>query len=197
MSRTREELAPQVRLDGATTFGGAEPDCDLREATRAGTVQFDLSDTYEAEDDVSLTRCYDGALVRYADGGRTITVVGSADFMTNSGLLNEGNAALAMNLAGTHPRLIWYAPQRSEGEIQGGATLSDLMPDRVTWIVVQLCLVVALLALWKGRRIGPLVAEQLPVVVRASETVTVCPVAIVTASAAAGTEPDSHVEPVP
>ena len=28
-----------------------------------------------------------------------------------------------------------------------------------------------LVALWKGRRIGPLVAEQLPVVVRASETV--------------------------
>ena len=28
-----------------------------------------------------------------------------------------------------------------------------------------------LVALWKGRRIGPLVAERLPVVVRASETV--------------------------
>ena len=39
------------------------------------------------------------------------------------------------------------------------------------WIVWQLCLAVLLLALWKGRRIGPLVAEQLPVVVRASETV--------------------------
>jgi hypothetical protein len=34
-----------------------------------------------------------------------------------------------------------------------------------------LCLGVVLLALWRGRRIGPLVAEQLPVVVRASETV--------------------------
>ena len=31
-----------------------------------------------------VTRCYDGALVRYTDDGRTITVVGSADFMTNS-----------------------------------------------------------------------------------------------------------------
>ena len=171
VSRTREELAPQIRLDGATTFGGAEPDCDLREATRAGTVQFDLSDTYEAVGDVGLTRCYDGALVRYSDNGRTVTVVGTADFMTNSGLLKEGNAALAMNLAGTHPRLIWYAPQRSEGESEGGATISDLIPDHVTWIVLQLCLVVALLAVWKGRRIGPLVAEQLPVVVRASETV--------------------------
>ena len=38
-------------------------------------------------------------------------------------------------------------------------------------MVVQLWLTVALIALWKGRRIGPLVAEKLPVVVRASETV--------------------------
>jgi hypothetical protein len=30
---------------------------------------------------------------------------------------------------------------------------------------------VLLLAVWKGRRLGPLVAERLPVVVRASETV--------------------------
>ena len=100
-----------------------------------------------------------------------MTVVGTADFMTNAGLLKQGNAALAMNLAGAQPRVIWYAPQRTEGESSGGASLFDLIPDHVTWIVWQLCLTVLLLALWKGRRIGPLVAEQLPVVVRASETV--------------------------
>ena len=76
-----------------------------------------------------------------------------------------------MNLAGTHPRMIWYAPQISEGDSDGGASILDLIPDQVTWIVLQLCLVVVLLGLWQGRRIGPLVAEQLPVVVRASETV--------------------------
>jgi hypothetical protein len=78
-----------------------------------------------------------------------------------------------MNLVGSHQRVIWYAPQHSEdsGESSGGATPFDLMPDQVIWIFLQLCLGVALLALWKGRRIGPLVAEQLPVVVRASETV--------------------------
>ena len=67
VSRTREELAPQIRLDGATTFGGAEPDCDLREATRAGTVQFGLSDTYEAVGDVAtdaLLRRRAGSLLR-------------------------------------------------------------------------------------------------------------------------------------
>lgn len=169
VSRTREILAPEVRRDAAGGVGGS-PDCDLREATRAGDVQLGASDTYEASGDVPVTRCYEGAVVRYTGAGRTVTVVGTADFMTNAGLLKQGNAALAMNLTGARPRVIWYAPQRTEGESSGGASLFDLIPDHVTWIVWQLCLTVLLLALWKGRRIGPLVAEQLPVVVRASET---------------------------
>lgn len=172
VSATREKLAPAVRRGESTSFGGLSPDCDLREATRAGTVQFGAADAYEAAGATPVTRCYDGTLVRYSDDGRTVTVVGSAYFMMNEGLLEEGNAALAMNLAGTQPRVVWYAPQRSEGaESGGGATITDLIPTQVTWLVWQLVLAVALLALWKGRRVGPLVAERLPVVVRASETV--------------------------
>lgn len=171
-SRTREALAPEVRVAPSATYGG-EPDCDLREAERAGAAQFGPTDTYEAVENSSaeVTRCYSGAVVRYRDDGRTITVAGTADFMTNSTLLNEGNAALAMNLAGSRPLLIWYAPQQTEGESSSAATVFDLIPERVDWIVLQLCLVVGLVALWKSRRIGPLVAERLPVVVRASETV--------------------------
>jgi hypothetical protein len=172
ISRTRDALAPRIQLDEGVPFGGTEPDCDLREATRAGEVYLGVSDAYQAaDDDVPVTRCYDGALVRYFDEGRDVTVVGAAEFMTNAGLLDEGNAALAMNLAGTNARMIWYAPQQTEGESDGGATIYDLLPDHVTWIVLQLILAVTLLAVWKSRRIGPLVAEQLPVVVRASETV--------------------------
>jgi len=170
LSRTRESLAPEVRRDDGGSIGGS-PDCDLREATRAGDVQLGASDTFKASGDIPVSRCYEGALVRYRDDGRTVTVVGTADFMTNSGLLKEGNAALAMNLAGAGSRVIWYAPQHIEGESSGGAELSDLIPHQVKWIFWQLVVVVLLLALWKGRRIGPLVAEQIPVVVRASETV--------------------------
>ena len=173
VSRTREALSPQIRLGGTTTFNDSKPGCDLREATRAGEVEFGLGDRYQATGDVALTSCYGGALVRYADDGREVTVVSTTDFMANSGLLKQGNAALAMNLAGSHPRLIWYAPQHSESghESTAGVGIMDLIPDKVGWVVLQLCLAVALLALWKGRRIGPLVAEKLPVVVRASETV--------------------------
>jgi hypothetical protein len=134
-------------------------------------VDFGPSNTYSAVGDRAVTSCYGGALVRYRDGERTVTVVGGTDFMTNGGLLQAGNAALAMNLAGQDSRLVWYAPQRVEGESSGSTTIFGLIPDNVIWMVLQLWLAVLLVALWKGRRLGPLVAEELPVVVRASETV--------------------------
>src|SRR6185312_381983 len=142
-----------------------------REAVRAGPVRFGPSSSYGVKDRRDVTSCYNGALIHYRDEGRTVTVVGSSDFMTNGSLLQEGNAALAMNLAGDRPRLIWYAPDHAEGEKPSATSFSDLIPGNVSWMVWQLWLVVLLVALWKGRRIGPLVAEELPVVVRASETV--------------------------
>jgi hypothetical protein len=169
-ARTREALMPGVRISGASTFD-SNPNCALREANRAGSVRFGPSNTYRAKDGRTMTSCYDGVLIRYRDGGRTVTAVGSTDFMTNGGLLQAGNAALAMNLAGDRPRLIWYAPHQIEGETSSSASIFDLIPENAIWIVWQLCLVVLLVALWKGRRPGPLVAEELPVVVRASETV--------------------------
>jgi hypothetical protein len=169
-SHARAALAPGIRSGGAST-PDAEPNCALREARQAGSADFGPSDTFHAVDGRAVNSCYGGALVRYRDGERSVTVVGSTDFMTNGGLLRAGNAALAMNLAGEHPRLVWYSPQRIEGESSSSTTIFDLIPDNVTWIVAQLWLTVLLVALWKGRRIGPLVAEDLPVVVRASETV--------------------------
>ncbi len=168
--KSRETLAPAIRLDSGGRPDNA-PGCALREADRAQTVTFDTADTYVPGAGTDLTRCYGGALVRYTADGRTVTVVGSAEFMTNGGLLREGNAALAMNLAGQRPRLIWYAPQRLQGDAEADRSITELIPAAVGWVVLQLCVVVALLALWQGRRLGPLVAERLPVVVRASETV--------------------------
>ena len=70
-------------------------------------------------------------------------------------------------------RLVWVVPRppaqaAADSERHG---LFDLLPDRVLWATFQLFIAVVLLALWRGRRIGPVVAEPLPVVVRATETV--------------------------
>lgn len=174
--RALRALAPELSRQWSSAQ--RRPDCALAEANRAGTVALgETAITYEAKDAAAadgLTSCYGGAVVRYHDGARTITVVGSAEFLLNGHLLEEGNAALAMNLAGTRPHVVWFAPQRPQTQAEGGTgkqTLSDLIPGNVKWVVWQLCLVVAVLAIWQGRRLGPLVAETLPVVVRASETV--------------------------
>ncbi len=169
-SRARAALSPGIRNSGTGSADDA-PDCVLREANQAGAVDLGPSNTFRAVGDAAVTSCYGGALVRYRDGARTVTVLGSTEFMTNGALLRAGNAALAMNLAGAHSRLVWFAPQHIEGGSSAKGTIFDLIPDNVTWMVLQLWLTVALIALWKGRRIGPLVAEELPVVVRASETV--------------------------
>lgn len=110
-------------------------------------MQWGPSDTYQATGDLVLTSCYGGALVRFRAEGRTITVVGSSNFMTNGGLLPAGNAALAMNLAGNRPRLVWYAPDHIEGEMSSPSSLSDLIPENVHWTIWQLWLVVLLVAL--------------------------------------------------
>ncbi len=169
-SRARAALSPGIRNAGSDSPTD-DPDCVLREANQAGSVDLGPSNAFRAVGDQVVTSCYGGALVRYQQGGRTITVIGGTEFMTNGGLLRAGNAALAMNLAGEHPRLVWFAPQHIEGGSSAKGTILDLIPEGASWMVVQLWLAVGLLALWKGRRIGPLVAEDLPVVVRASETV--------------------------
>lgn len=167
----RETVASGIKRSALTSYDG-EPDCDLEEAQRAGTVDFAAAGGFEASGTTAVTTCYGGALARYTDRGRTVTVVDDGSFLTNEALLTEGNAALAMNLAGTRQQMIWYAPQDFEvGQEPTAQEFTDLIPERVDWIVWQLCLVVALVAIWKGRRIGPLVSEQLPVVIRASETV--------------------------
>lgn len=171
-AKLRYRLAPEVTAKSWASDDLAAPGCTVREATRAGVIHRNFSTTFGfgslPEDWVS---CYDGALVRYREGERTVTVLGDDAIMWNSEIDQQGNAALAMNLAGRRPHLLWYVPERSAA---GGApaprSIEDLIPDQVVMSIWQLCIVVLLLAIWRGRRLGPVVTERLPVIVRASET---------------------------
>ncbi|WP_157529959.1 DUF4350 domain-containing protein [Microtetraspora niveoalba] len=168
-------LAPGVLADDDARSRSREPRCSLREAAGAGSAFIGgLSFTAPA----GATGCYpaDGrpTLVRYSPDGATVTVTGGGAFMTNLRLAEDGNAALALNLAGARPRLIWLAAPEKPGPGAAGpsgTSLGDLIPDAVPWAILQLAVAVVVVALWRGRRLGPVVAERLPVVVRASETV--------------------------
>ncbi|NGX06007.1 DUF4350 domain-containing protein [Mycobacteroides franklinii] len=171
-SDTRERLASQVRVSSYQSDELVEPDCDLREAKQAGAIQTYIGPTYAFTNPApGQISCYGGMLVRYQDGNRTITVLGDDTLLSNKQLTKQGNAALAMNLAGRSSQLVWYVPERPKVGISAKPkSMSDLIPDQVSMAIWQLCLVVLLLAMWRGRRLGPIVAEKLPVVVRASET---------------------------
>ncbi len=99
-----------------------------------------------------------------------VTLLGASDLLTNDQVLRADNAAVALRLLGQHDRLVWYVPEASDLVGGDGVSLRTLVPE---WIFPGLWIagatVVALL-LWRVRRLGPLVTEPLPVIVKAIET---------------------------
>lgn len=90
--------------------------------------------------------------------------------LTNEHVLDSDNAALALRLLGQQGRVVWYVADAGDTAAGDGVSLSGLLP---AWLVPGLFLLLAGLAsmiLWRGRRLGPLVTEPLPVAVRAVES---------------------------
>jgi len=166
----------RLLLPGATTHGVGpgdvvDPECDDASADRAGAIApgaIYLPGTQTAA-------CYPtgggfGLLASEADGRRIIAVDGRA-VMANENLQQDGNAALAVNLLGRHPTLVWYMPGIGDSDLaDSNPSLGELTPPWVSPVIVLLLLAGVAAAIWRGRRFGPLVSERLPVTVRAAET---------------------------
>jgi Domain of unknown function (DUF4350) len=167
------QLAPELEPIGSVATATRAPVCALDAAQRAGPAVTGGSTFQSIAAGVGgVQLCYpdNGAatLARITGSdGRTVTVLGSGTTFTNALLGNEGNAALALNLLGQHQQLTWYVATPEVGS--GGASASQLLPTWVLIALVQLALAVLALAFWRGRRLGPVVVEPLPVVVRAAE----------------------------
>ncbi|GHF15712.1 DUF4350 domain-containing protein [Pseudolysinimonas yzui] len=170
-----DDFAPGV-LHAGDDLGDTFPaDCDLPAAEKAEAVSaapylYDI-----AEADAEVTGCFsvgDGlySVVHTRTRGSEVTVVGLSPAFTNGEILKAGNAAFALNLLGENETLIWYRPDLSELESGEIPTAVSLTPPWVTPLVLLLVLLGLAAAIWRGRRLGPLVAERLPVVVRANET---------------------------
>ncbi len=124
----------------------------------------------------TVTACFSSppprpaSLVLRVDADPTTYVVASDGVLSNDAVTDQDNAAAALRLLGQHPRLVWYIADADD--IAPGDTGSfaaqlpaGLLPG--VWLAFA-----ALLAtmLWRGRRLGPLVTEPLPVVVKAVES---------------------------
>lgn len=173
-AKALEVVAPGV-LDASSTLpkDSRSPDCDLPAAVKAGTATVS-GVSYSAPD--SAIACYgDGinhTVIRLETDGQIVDVVGSTRTFTNAELADDGNAALALNLIGTHPELVWYLPQyETDGyDDEDKADGPPLVPPDVRYIAWALAFAAFVVAIWRGRRLGPVVPEPLPVIVHAAET---------------------------
>jgi hypothetical protein len=151
-------VAPSVVVRDTVKPDLRQPDCDLAPAKAAGSATIG-GVAYEAP-----KSCYGGTLVAL-DG---VTLLGDPSPLTNDKLDEDGNAALALRLLGQHARLVWYLPSLADAGVE--RSFYDLIPAGWGYALIEVVVAVLLFMLWRGRRLGPVVTEPLPVVVRAAET---------------------------
>ncbi|MFI6727319.1 DUF4350 domain-containing protein [Streptomyces atratus] len=180
-----DTLVPGVRAESAGPVATRAPQCSLPAARSAGDVE--TGGFHYASDGLDNTiACFPSnglpTLLLVEQGPGDTVLLGSPDLLYNARLGNQGNASLALQLLGSHPHLVWYLPSLTDtsaaaengGDGGDGAhddrSFVDLIPRGWLWGTLQLALAAVLAAIWRARRLGPLVAERLPVAIRASES---------------------------
>jgi hypothetical protein len=166
-------ITERVRVAGTTSLATRAPGCDDPAATAAGDALSGGS-TFDADGGES---CYgEGGsaplVTGTTSGGARLVVLGTGAVLTNARLDEDGNAALALTLLGADgsaDELRWLLP--APGSAAADESPGSILPDWVVPALLQLLFAGVLLALWRGRRLGPPVVEPLPVVVRAAEAV--------------------------
>jgi len=160
---------------GGFADGTLDADCSVGAAERAGTITGDGVGYRVIEDTPGTTSCFGSgddiySLIRVGSDSRTVTIVGAKDAFSNEVITDYGNAALALGLLGENDYLVWYIPGLPDLAGDAPPTLGELSPPWVIAVTSLLALTALGAAVWRGRRFGPLVVENLPVTVRSSET---------------------------
>ena len=104
-----------------------------------------------------------------ADRPETV-LVGFPLALTNEQVTSEDNAAVALRLLGRAADLVWLIPSGLDAPSDAGPDRVSPWPAWSTPVALVLAGGTILLALVRGRRLGRLVPEPLPVIVRAAET---------------------------
>lgn len=170
-SRTLRLLVSGSTLAGAGPEAALPADCAAPAAGQADEIV--AGDLYSPGDEV--TGCYpvDGAYALLTADTETgsVAAVDALSLFTNENVTRADNAALALTLLGGRENLVWYMPSPGDGDAGAHApTLGELTPPWVTPSILLLIVAAIGAGIWRGRRFGPLVAENLPVTVRATET---------------------------
>jgi hypothetical protein len=101
-----------------------------------------------------------------------LTVVEDPDVFANAGIVEGDNAATALRTLGAHRRLVWSVASWEEDDAGGAGGVWQLLPPWAGLVAVQLLIAAAGAAVWRGRRMGRLAPDELPVSVPASQITT-------------------------
>jgi hypothetical protein len=89
--------------------------------------------------------------------------------ISNAALDQAGNAAFGMNVFGPQTGVTWLMARTASTGADAGPP--GLLPSWWPIALAQAAVAFLVVAVWRGRRLGPIIAEPLPVTVRAAETV--------------------------
>ena len=166
---TVAELGVDAPVVGLARQKDREPGCGWGPALAAGTVR--TGGFRYAGEEAHALRCYDGTLVALPD--QDLVLLGGGDVLSNAHLGDQGDAELGLQLLGRSSTVRWLVPDPNravEGD-RPARSLGDFVAPWLSAGLRWLAVVAVVLLLWRGRRLGRVVPEPLPVVVRAAETV--------------------------
>lgn len=187
-SNTEEALGLPVEGSARTQTGTAAPACGATLLHwRAGDEISHSNRLVEVTGDAgSVQPCFPptpgynaggaqaGFLVELPGGDSSAhpdtVVAGIASSLTNEHITNDANAAAGLRLLGAHEQLVWYLPSIADAGDTPPQSLIDVLPDAFLPSVVVLVLSLGATMVWRGRRLGPVVTEPLPAVIRSVET---------------------------
>ncbi|MET1156265.1 DUF4350 domain-containing protein [Arthrobacter sp.] len=168
-------LAPGVQAAGVVPAeGGNLPaGCRLPGPSRAGEITRG-GFSYRGGSDMCFafeTPGGDAAPYVLSDDGATV-VLGAGRVLSNEAIVQAGNAALALNTLAATDRLVWYRAGPQDMPVaETPVNPMSLLPGWVLPVSLWLMAVGIVAMFWRGRRLGPLVSEPLPVLVRSAETI--------------------------
>jgi hypothetical protein len=154
--------------------GSLVPGCRLAAVRGVNTVE--PGNGFAVRPPSGATGCFptpDGGafMVVQPLGSGQLVLLGGPDLWTNANINKGDNAVLAANLLAPHasgPRVQWMVGPRAGS---GHKSLLQLMAPRVKEGLIELVVAIALLALWRARRLGRPVVETPPVELPGSELV--------------------------
>ncbi|HLV03245.1 DUF4350 domain-containing protein [uncultured Georgenia sp.] len=169
-----EPLTDRVTPSPAGSPDPVAAECADPHATAAARISHSTGAVEALGDDVEL--CFPtadgaGALAIWEEDGQRFAAFADPTLLSNERLADAGHAALVLRLLGAHEDLVWYLP--TIGDSVGGGTdegIGAVLPPTVTAVGLQLLVLGVVVVLWGGRRLGRVVTEPMPVVVRSAET---------------------------